>query len=77
MGLTQVLCIYVMVLYLGLLAGLLTVEVGAVSDSFACFAQLFSPTGLPHSALIGRMRPSLTETDVPSLVDILERPAIF
>ena len=52
MHLTKVLCMYVMPMYLGILVGLHILEMGAVSDSFACFWNPFTPTRLPHPALI-------------------------
>lgn len=53
MILRQVLCIYDMVIELGVLVGfLLTVRAVAVSDSFTCFCDPSLHTGLPWTNLV-------------------------
>lgn len=47
-----VLCMYVLVVYLPFLVELLTVVVGIVSDSFACFMGPILSTGLLYPAII-------------------------
>ena len=51
-----------MVVWLDVLVGLLPVGIGAVSDSFACFEDPFSPTGLPRPGLTWGFVLSLTIT---------------
>jgi hypothetical protein len=43
---------------------------GAISDSFACFEDLFPHTGLPLPALIQGRYLVLLQLDMPCLVDI-------
>lgn len=53
---------YLMVVSLTVFVGLLKVEEGAVSDSFACFEDPFPPIGLPRRASILGYMPSLIVT---------------
>lgn len=52
MDLAYVLCVYVMIGYLVIPLGLLTVRVKDVSDAFTFFSDPSPPTGLPRSAMI-------------------------
>lgn len=52
MDLAYVLCVYVMIGYVDVPLGLLTVRVKDVSDAFTFFSDPSPPTGLPRSALI-------------------------
>lgn len=58
MDLAYVLCVYVMIGYVDVPLGLLTVRVKDVSDAFTFFSDPSPPTGLPRSALIQGYVPS-------------------
>ena len=62
MGLSYVLCIYLMVVWLGVLVGFPSMGVGAVSDSVACDLDPFPSAMLPNAAFIRGFVPSLIVT---------------
>lgn len=62
MDLYKVLCICLMVVYIDVLVGLLTVGMGIVSDTFAWSWDPFLPTGSPFPALLWGFAPGLTVT---------------
>ena len=50
---------------------------GAVFDTFACFSDPCPLTGLPFPVLILKEIEMLLQLDMPCLVDIPGRPALF
>lgn len=77
MNLSKVLCISVMVVYLGVLVEFVTVIVKSVSESFRSLWDPFPLNELLHPKLIWKYVPGLIVSHLPYLVHVLERPNLF